>query len=373
MKVRKFYNMKKQRICIVGDGLAGLMTTLALNNLSNLEVHLISKKNKQKKDKRTTAISPLNYEFFHEVLSKINKKLFWPSKKINLFYESNDQKINFLNFNEGKKNLMYVFENDKIKEILTKEVKSKKIKIIKKSINKLADLDGYDLKVLCLGRSSKIYQSVVSSRSIKKDYNEIALTGYVKHNLKEVNTSQFFLKEGPLAILPFSKNIFSFVWSVKKAFITKNINSIIKLKICELLKVKNIKITNIQSYPLTLNLKRTYYKNDILILGEGLHTIHPVAGQGFNLVMRDIKKLKEVLKYYAGLGISINSSPALEDFSNQRKSENIITGLGIDLTHNFFKENKLLDPFKKVILKNFSKNSTLKKISKFISNQGLSI
>ncbi|MDA7715503.1 hypothetical protein N8827_02825, partial [Pelagibacteraceae bacterium] len=162
--------MKKQRICIVGDGLAGLMTTLALNNLSNLEVHLISKKNKQKKDKRTTAISPLNYEFFHEVLSKINKKLFWPSKKINLFYESNDQKINFLNFNEGKKNLMYVFENDKIKEILTKEVKSKKIKIIKKSINKLADLDGYDLKVLCLGRSSKIYQSVVSSRPIKKDY-----------------------------------------------------------------------------------------------------------------------------------------------------------------------------------------------------------
>ena len=35
-----------------------------------------------------------------------------------------------------------------------------------------------------------------------------------------------------------------------------------------------------------LNLKRTYYKNDILILGEGLHTVHPVAGQGFNLVLR---------------------------------------------------------------------------------------
>ena len=111
--------------------------------------------------------------------------------------------------------------------------------------------------------------------------------------LKDINTSQFFLKEGPLAILPFSKNNFSFVWSVNKGFVTKNIPSTIKSKICEILKVKNINITNIQSYPLTLNLKRTYYKNDILILGEGLHTIHPVAGQGFNLVLRDIKKLKK--------------------------------------------------------------------------------
>ena len=365
--------MKKQRICIVGDGLAGLMSALALNNLPSLEVHLIFQKNKFKKDRRTTAISASNYEFFQEVLSKLDKKLFWPSKKINLFYESNDQKINFLNFNEDKKNLMYIFENDKIKEILNKEIKKKKIKIIKKSINQLSDLDGYDLKVLCLGRNSKIYQNVIKSRSIKKDYKEIALTGYAKHNLKEVITSQFFLKEGPLAILPFSRTDFSFVWSVKNRFIKKNISSTIKSKISEILKVKDIDITNIQSYPLTLNLKRTYYKNDTLILGEGLHTIHPVAGQGFNLVMRDIKKLKEVLKYYTGLGMSIKSSPALDDFSNQRKSENIITGIGIDLTHNFFKQNKLLDPLKNVILKIFTKNNTLKKISKFISNQGLSI
>ena len=71
--------------------------------------------------------------------------------------------------------------------------------------------------------------------------------------------------------------------------------------------------------------------------------------------------------------MSLKSTPALEDFTNNRKSENIITGIGIDLTHNFFKPNKLLDPFKETILKNISKNNTLKKISKFISNQGLSI
>ena len=213
--------------------------------------------------------------------------------------------MNFLNFNEDSKNLMYVFENDKIKEILIKEIKKKKIKTLQKNINELKDLDDYDMKVLCLGRSSKIYQSIIDKRSLDKDYKEIAITGYVKHNLKNLNTAQYFLKEGPLAILPFSKNNFSFVWSVDKDFPKKDINLIIKSKICEVLKTKKIQISNQQSYPLMLNLKRTYYKNDILILGEGLHTVHPVAGQGFNLVLRDITKLQEILKYYTGLGLSL--------------------------------------------------------------------
>ena len=131
---KNFY-MKKQRICIVGDGLSGLMAALALNKLEGLEVYLISKKNNHSKDKRTTAISASNYEFFNEVIDKLDKKLFWPSKKIDLFYETKDQNINFLNFNEDSKNLMYVFENNKIREILIKEIKKKKIKILQKNIN----------------------------------------------------------------------------------------------------------------------------------------------------------------------------------------------------------------------------------------------
>ena len=365
--------MKKQRICIVGDGLSGLLSAIALNNVPNLEVHLIGKVNKLKKDKRTTAISPSNFNFFQDEISKLDQKSFWPSQKISLFYESKNKKINFLNFNEKTNNLMYVFENDKVKKILFKEVKRKKIKSIQKNIKKISDLDGYDLKILCLGRNSKIYQNIIDSRSINKDYEEIALTGYVKHNLKNINTSQFFLKEGPLAILPFAKDLFSFVWSVKKNFINKNINSIIKLKISEILETKEqINITNVQSYPLILNLERSYYKKDVLILGEGLHTVHPIAGQGFNLVLRDIKKLRDILKYYSALGLPIKNSFALEDFTNQRKSENIITGLGIDMTHNFFKKNKFLEPIKELILKNISQNDAFKKISKFISNQGLS-
>jgi len=132
-------------------------------------------------------------------------------------------------------------------------------------------------------------------------------------------------------------------------------------------------LSNLQSYPIFLGLKRQYHEKNILVLGEGLHVIHPIAGQGFNLVIRDIKKLKEIIKYYVGLGISIKNSYTLNDFYNSRKPENTIMSLGVDATHSFFKQNKYLDPFKEIIVKNIKNNETIKRLSKIISNRGLSL
>ena len=369
--------MIKQRICIVGDGLSGLMTAVVLSKVSGIDVNLIAKKGIKNADKRTTAISDTNYKFINQNITSLGQKLFWPSKKIELFYETSKENLNFLNLSEVNANLMYVFENDKIKSVLLKEISKNKIKLIRKDLKNLDELKNYDLIILCVGGQSKIYNDITKKRSIKKDYKEIAITGYVKHNFKTLNTSQFFLKEGPLAILPFSKNYFSFVWSVKKYFFknnSKKISTLVKNKIVEILKNKqDISISNIQSYPVSLSLRRQYHQKNILILGEGLHTIHPVAGQGYNLVLRDIKKLKEIIKYYAGLGISLKNSYALKDFYNSRKPENIIMSLGIDATHTFFKRNKYLDPLKEIIVKNIKNNESLKKFSKIISNRGLSL
>ena len=367
--------MNKQRICIVGDGLAGLMTAVALGRIPEVDINLIAKKEKKNLDKRTTAISHTNFKFIQENIVRLDNNLFWPSKNIELFYETSKEKINFLNLSEAHSNLMYVFENDKIKNILLKEISKNKIEITRKDIKSLTDLKNYDLVILCLGTKSSIYENITKLKPIKKDYKEIAVTGYVKHDFKSLNTSQFFLKEGPLAILPFSKNYFSIVWSLNKKFYennSKKIKELVEHKLLEILKTKkSITVSNIQSYPISLNLKRQYYQKNILILGEGLHSIHPVAGQGFNLVLRDIKKLKDVIKYYAGLGISIKNSYALSDFYNSRKPENTIMGLGVDITHNFFKENKFLDPMKKTILKQVSKSEFLKSLSKKISDKGL--
>ena len=79
--------MKKQKICVIGDGLSGLTAALALSNL-DIEVDFIIKNIQEKKssDPRITAISPTHFKFFNKYLDKKDNKLFWPCKKINLFY-----------------------------------------------------------------------------------------------------------------------------------------------------------------------------------------------------------------------------------------------------------------------------------------------
>ena len=229
---------------------------------------------------------------------------------------------------------------------------------------------------MSIGNNSKLYNKITQGRSIEKNYHEVALTTTVKHNSKINKASQFFLKEGPLAILPFSKKIFSVVWSVSIQYYNKKnkfIKKILETKIQTLLKnPKIININNIQSFPISLNLKTKYFKKNVLILGDGLHSIHPMAGQGFNLVLRDIKKLSELIFKLLRLGLLIKNSFLLKDFYQVRKPENIILGLGVDLTNIFFKDNKYFAPIRKKILKNIAKSKFIKKISQEISDKGIS-
>jgi len=379
--------MKKQKICIIGSGLTGLTAALVLSNL-NIEIDLYYSKKDiiRNSDKRITAISQSNFNFISENIKIKKKNFFWPCKKINLFYETKDVFLNFLNLSSEKNFLMYIFDNGKYKQDLFKKIKTKKnIKLINDKVTSL-DINKnylktkknnvcYDQAIMCLGVQSSLYYDITKSRSIFKDYKEIAVTGFIKHSERIENPRQYFLKDGPLAILPFNKSNFSFVWSLNKYLYIKNkieIKKLIEKKISYLIKnKKKLNITNIQTYPIYLNLQNKYYKKNILILGEGLHSVHPIAGQGFNLVLRDIKTLFEVFKKNLNLGFILKNSFAFQEFYSKRKPENTMLGLGIDLTNSFFKQNKMLDPIKEQFIKNLKKYKSVEKLSKIISDKGL--
>ena len=379
--------MNDQKICIIGDGLAGLMAAIVLSK-ENVEIDLYCNKKKNNKDldSRTTAISESNYQYIKKKVNLNKQNFFWPCKKINLFFEDKEKIINFFNFKEKNKNLMYIFQNKDLKKKLDKIIlMSNKIKLIKKNIENIDSEKGsiafgkkkkfYDLIILSIGGRSKLYSTIEGGRSIEKNYEEFAITAIVKHNAKIKNVSQFFLKEGPLAILPYQKKVFSTVWSVSSEFFfinKKNIKKILSEKLRVLLKIRNVKnIMNIKSFPINLNLKTKYFKKNILILGDGLHTIHPMAGQGFNLVLRDIKKLEELISKTLKHGLLIKDSFILKSFYNSRKPENNLVGLGINLTNIFFKNNKYFPSLKKGILNNIGKFSFIKRLSQSISDKGI--
>jgi 2-polyprenyl-6-methoxyphenol hydroxylase-like FAD-dependent oxidoreductase len=378
--------MYQQKICIIGDGLAGLAAAVILSKQSvSIDLYASNKKSKNL-DRRTTAISDSNYLYIKNILNLGKSNFFWSIKKIHLYFEDKAKIINFLNYKKKNKNFMHIFQNKNLKEKLNKIILQKKnIRLIKKNIESINSDESfileakkkkfYDLIIVSTGGLSELYKKIESGRSIKKNYKELAITTTVKHNSNVKNASQFFLKEGPLAILPFQKNIFSVVWSVNKSFYDtneKDLKIILEKKLIMLLKIKSIKcIENLKSFPINLNLKTKYFKKNVLILGDGLHTVHPIAGQGFNLVLRDIKKLSELMSETSKLGLLFKDSLLLKNFYNSRKPENNLFGLGINLTNSFFKDNKYFFNFKKGLLNNINNFSFVKKVTQSIADKGI--
>jgi 2-octaprenyl-6-methoxyphenol hydroxylase len=89
-----------------------------------------------------------------------------------------------------------------------------------------------------------------------------------------------------------------------------------------------------------------------------LHKVHPLAGQGFNMTIRDIKVLSQIIKKRIDVGLPLNSSVNLE-FQKKIKHKNFIFSNGIDLIHEFFN------------LERKTRTNLLSKSVKLIGNQPL--
>ena len=97
------------------------------------------------------------------------------------------------------------------------------------------------------------------------------------------------------------------------------------------------------SYPLTMQLADDYTAERFCLIGDAVHGIHPIAGQGFNLGLRDIAALSEVLVDAHRLGGDIGSELVLERYVHWRRTDNNILALGMDgLTRLFSNDNPLV-------------------------------
>ena len=379
--------MKKQKICIIGDGLTGLATALILSKL-DIEINLIRKSKIIKKsgDNRTTAISESNYSFLLGYLNNTDLKAFWSCKNIDLYHEKLSQYYHFMNFSNNEKNLMHIVKNEKLKKIFLKKLKKQKnIKIINEEIKKININDSsvliknkkviFDLIILCLGSKSKIVEKLVGKRFINDDLKEIAFTSLVKHDSIITEPKQYFLKEGPLAILPLNKKIFSYVWSMNESYRSHKKNEIKNLVYSKLKNILNLKTKIIleepMSFPISFKFNVNLSKKNLLVLGDGSYNVHPIAGQGFNLILRDIKKLFDFMNNHLSLGLQIKDSLFIKKFVNSRKPENLLFGLGINFTNKFFMHNKSTSLLKEIILKDLNKFEFLKKLSLKISDKGI--
>ena len=340
------------RVCIIGAGLSSYTLAKALVN-QNIYVDIFSQKKINLLDKsRTIGISKSNIDFFNNSIINLDK-ISWKLKKIEIFTE-NLSKQKLLNFENNKTELFSILKNYRLYELLEKSLsKSKYFKKI--NLKKKFDLiKNYNL-VINTEYSNYITKKYFDKNIIKK-YNAIAYTSIIHHQKVQNDVAiQIFTKRGPLAFLPISNSETSVVYSLHKLNREKNID-IINLINKYNFKYKIKKLNQVKSFELKSISLRSYFHNNILAFGDLLHRVHPLAGQGFNMNLRDIKEIDKLIKIKIENGLNLDNSICF-DFEKKTKAYNYLFSSGIDLIYELFNIESTVN------------NNTFSKSVKFLGNK----
>ena len=357
------------KVSIIGNGLSSLTLAKALVN-QNIQVDLITKKKvKTLNQSRTIGVSKANVEFFNNNIVNISK-IIWKLKKIEIFTD-NLKKEKLINFENQNQELFSILKNENLFLLLKKNLyKNKYFNKIPFNEN-LSFLKNYDLII------NTDYSNIITkkyfSKSIVKKYECFAYTAIIKHDFIVNDTAtQIFTKIGPMAFLPISNNETSVVYSIHDAKNNK------KDRIEDLIRYYNFKykIKNIQkidSFELKSFNLRSYYHNNILAFGDLLHRIHPLAGQGFNMTLRDIRTLVDIIKNKQDLGLPIDSL-VNKEFEDIIKHKNYIFSNGVDLVYEFFNfERKLNNSTLSKSVKIIAKNPYINRLLINFADKGIAI
>ena len=355
-----------------------------------IQVTIIEKNKKSQlsniKDLRTSAISQGSSRILTDlnIWNKIGNKA--QLIKSILVKDGEMSKINFDCESTSEGPLGYIIENKILKEFVFKEVSKTdlieiyydiEIQEIKNQYNdvvKLKTNKGVFESLLLVGadgRYSKI-RELSSFKYFFNDYNQQALVFNITHEQNHNSSAvEYFFPSGPLALLPMKnkkQKMSSVVWTIENStqLDLEKKNTFLK----EFEKRYNAhfgKIINF-SKPVFYNLNvfycYNYFINRIILVGDACQAIHPIAGQGLNLGIRDAFTLANTLEEGSSLGIDLGDALLLKKYSRKRV---IDKNLLVKSTHNLNKlfSNNLffLSTMRKMGLRIFNKSTFLKRQS----------
>jgi len=370
--------MKKQKICIIGGGLTGLVTAICMSKF-DCEIDLVTGNLvKNFKSGRTIAISEENFNFLNKLnISEFLKKEIWICSKMKLYTESENEKlleVFEMDKQNKKENIFYMLENSKIMKLMINRIKKiKSISLRKdenissiytsnilKNVKFKNSISKYNLVIISAGYENILLKNLFDQKVIKNSYREFAIATTIQHShINNIIARQAFLDNGIFAMLPISKTKTSIVWSIKNSMKGKS-DIFFKKKIKQYASnyVQNLKfVSSLEKKDLNLMLRKKYYSDRTLLFGDALHIMHPFVGQSFNMTLRDLKCLEKIIGEKINLGLDIGSSDVLSEFSNKIKPRNFSFSLGSDLLKNALSFKKVRNDIFKILNKsNFAKD-----------------
>jgi len=351
-------------ICLLGNNLTNLvLANILLKKKINVDIVSQSKISLLPNTIRTIAISNENYKFLRENIKEISK-LGWPVDKIKIYSDKNKSSELFEFKNKNQSNF-YLLRYTSLYNLMKKNRFLKFIKLKNYNLDAIKKRH-YDL-IINSEQNNPITKKYFQKK-IEKNYKSLAHTAIIDHQkIENKIATQIFTKNGPLAFLPLSNNQTSIVFSNNSTKLMNESSFIQKINKYNH-KYTISKISGIESVGIKFLVLRDYVFKNILSFGDLIHKVHPLAGQGFNMTIRDIKSLSNILDEHIRLGTHDGQIIA-KKFQENNKHLNFMYGLGIDTINSFFKiDNKLKNSLSEPIFKILKGNKFLNKYATFLSN-----
>ncbi|MFL2885536.1 MAG: FAD-dependent monooxygenase [Candidatus Pelagibacterales bacterium] len=198
---------------------------------------------------------------------------------------------------------------------------------------------------------------------IKKDLKQTSLVLDVKSKTKN-HAYQIFTEKGAIAYLPINENLASVIWSLDNSSdeldysqedILREINKFYKEIIyCD-------EVLNMQKYKLQFEYAKKTFLQSIVLIGDAAHSIHPIAGQGLNLSIKDIVELKNQIDKFNYLGYPLGNSLSLSEYANLRFSDTTLYSFSTIYLDEIFKSrNYLLNKVSNFGIQSIEKNKIIK-------------
>jgi 2-octaprenyl-6-methoxyphenol hydroxylase len=174
-------------------------------------------------------------------------------------------------------------------------------------------------------------------------YDQMGLVATVEHDLPHNGRAEeHFTPSGPFAILPLPGNRSSLVWSER----TEDANRLLALDeegfMIELRRRFGSHLGNVRlisgrhGYPLSMFVAERFTSNRLALVGDAAHVLHPLAGLGFNLGLRDVAALAECVHDAAALGLDIGNEASLDRYTLWRRFDTVATGAAMDGMNRLF-------------------------------------
>ncbi len=192
------------------------------------------------------------------------------------------------------------------------------------------------LCLACDGRGSPTRQRL-KLKTVEWSYPQTGIVTTVKHAEPHEGVAQeYFLPGGPFAILPMTEGRSSLVWTER----TEDAGIIMGLDDAAFTEELYLRFGDFLgevepvggrfSYPLSFMLAHSYYSGRCALVGDAAHVIHPIAGQGLNLGLKDAAALVDVVCEARSLGLDIGGGDVLDRYQTWRRFDNASLALITD-------------------------------------------